>query len=737
MRHWKPLLLVRRRLVVPVCDPLRARARVGRRRALDARQLPTTSTSSTTDADADATASSASALVLPAAAHARSCSRSRRASRPSATRGSARRPSIGALAALRPAPLAARWRARDRLAASSLVLGFIALHASRGSGSSSRGACAVPALLFERLGPFKALGRSFSLIKRPLVGVVRCSCSSATCCVSIIGGRPVRPARRSPPPSPATTTSSTRSRACRLDAQRGVTYPYLAAVLTILYFDQRVRKEGFDLQLLAEGLGIARDPDAPLPAPLIGDELYTPEQRAAAPYWPPPPGWVPPPPEPEPRSGRPRAAGRRRRPPSARPPRWSSGCEAPSQRRAPTPPPEPTPPPGPDGQPSDAAAERRRRRRRPPAGRRPRRRADREAVTRRPRRARRAEHAAAASGSRRSRRRTRRRAAARRRRRRAAQAGPRRADWLPPEAPRGPGGSVSRARAAGVVLLLASLASCLAPAGARGHGRLGRRVPRARARGAVDDPAALARAARGRLGRRARASTSAARCAARAARRSTRGCARSRRRTRGARPAAATRAPRRATCSPRRASTAADVPGPFQRAHRLARRPRCRVDVPSAGSTTSCPAAARVVWIVLGAAARGAGRCRRAALADAPRPRSRRRRRRRRRAAATTRARSSAAPTRPRPPATSRPRCACASAPACCASTRAARSSSAPRSPPTRSAARCARDDFDALAATFDDVVYGGRPPAADDLAAARERWPAVVRVRRLDGAAA
>ena len=34
-------------------------------------------------------------------------------------------------------------------------------------------------------------------------------------------------------------------------------------------------------------------------------------------------------------------------------------------------------------------------------------------------------------------------------------------------------------------------------------------------------------------------------------------------------------------------------------------------------------------------------------------------------------------------------------------------------------------EDFDALAATFDDVVYGGRPPAPDDVAAARERWPA------------
>jgi hypothetical protein len=36
-------------------------------------------------------------------------------------------------------------------------------------------------------------------------------------------------------------------------------------------------------------------------------------------------------------------------------------------------------------------------------------------------------------------------------------------------------------------------------------------------------------------------------------------------------------------------------------------------------------------------------------------------------------------------------------------------------------------DDFDAVATTFDDVVYGGRPPAPDDLAAARDRWPRIV----------
>ena len=36
-------------------------------------------------------------------------------------------------------------------------------------------------------------------------------------------------------------------------------------------------------------------------------------------------------------------------------------------------------------------------------------------------------------------------------------------------------------------------------------------------------------------------------------------------------------------------------------------------------------------------------------------------------------------------------------------------------------------DDFDALAATFDDVVYGGREAESADVADARERWPSVV----------
>ena len=102
-----------------------------------------------------------------------------------------------------------------------------------------------------------------------------------------------------------------------------VTTPFQAALLLVVYFDLRVRKEGFDLELLAEGFGGAgANATAPAPgqqpaglaapAPPAGD--------AGAPYWPapagarsaarehapqplrdpgpPPAGWAPPSPDP-------------------------------------------------------------------------------------------------------------------------------------------------------------------------------------------------------------------------------------------------------------------------------------------------------------------------------------------------------------------------------------------------------------------------------------------------------
>jgi hypothetical protein len=159
----------------------------------------------------------------------------------------------------------------------------------------------IPALLFERVGPFKSLGRSFGLVKGrfwqslllvlvcvvflyfvsfaiqlPLVGVVAAVTHDngfANAIAQVVGS----------------ILSS------------GLTYPYLAAVLTILYFDQRVRKEGFDVQLLAEGLGVERDPNAPLPAPLVPSGQpgysYQPPPSTWQPGWQSPEGWSAPTPD--------------------------------------------------------------------------------------------------------------------------------------------------------------------------------------------------------------------------------------------------------------------------------------------------------------------------------------------------------------------------------------------------------------------------------------------------------
>jgi len=70
--------------------------------------------------------------------------------------------------------------------------------------------------------------------------------------------------------------------------------PFTASVIAVVYFDLRVRKEGFDLELLARSLGVAppagttpawgADVPAPPPPGLGGEQ---------PPYWPPPPGWRP------------------------------------------------------------------------------------------------------------------------------------------------------------------------------------------------------------------------------------------------------------------------------------------------------------------------------------------------------------------------------------------------------------------------------------------------------------
>ncbi|MEJ7797997.1 MAG: hypothetical protein WKF42_05820 [Solirubrobacteraceae bacterium] len=72
-----------------------------------------------------------------------------------------------------------------------------------------------------------------------------------------------------------------------------ISTPFQAALLTVVYFDLRVRREGFDLELLAQEIGggvppLPTEPAAPLLPPVEDVD------RTGAPYWPPPPGWKPP-----------------------------------------------------------------------------------------------------------------------------------------------------------------------------------------------------------------------------------------------------------------------------------------------------------------------------------------------------------------------------------------------------------------------------------------------------------
>jgi hypothetical protein len=70
-------------------------------------------------------------------------------------------------------------------------------------------------------------------------------------------------------------------------AASALTTPLSAAVLTVLYFDLRVRKEGFDLELLARRIGgePGTMPGADILPPVASDDQ--------PPSGPPPPGWRP------------------------------------------------------------------------------------------------------------------------------------------------------------------------------------------------------------------------------------------------------------------------------------------------------------------------------------------------------------------------------------------------------------------------------------------------------------
>ena len=155
-------------------------------------------------------------------------------------------------------------------------------------------AVAVPVLLTEGLKGRHALGRSRQLVKGRwwptfgvvvlgaiLVGIVQAALAGLAGVANFAEG-------------PDTLASFVATTVATVVASVIAT-PFAAAFVTVLYFDLRVRKEAFDLQLLAEQVGV--DPVAgESPARFHEEEQLRPEELAAddqPPYWPPPPGWKP------------------------------------------------------------------------------------------------------------------------------------------------------------------------------------------------------------------------------------------------------------------------------------------------------------------------------------------------------------------------------------------------------------------------------------------------------------
>jgi hypothetical protein len=113
---------------------------------------------------------------------------------------------------------------------------------------------AVPVLLIEGTGGFKALTRSYDLVKGrwwPVAGTLLVTNLLAMFVSGIFSFVLV----------PLRIAGGNQTAVALLTGITGavgslITTPFIAAVVTVLYFDLRVRKEGFDLQLMAWRMGV-------------------------------------------------------------------------------------------------------------------------------------------------------------------------------------------------------------------------------------------------------------------------------------------------------------------------------------------------------------------------------------------------------------------------------------------------------------------------------------------------
>jgi hypothetical protein len=167
-------------------------------------------------------------------------------------------------------------------------------------------AVAVPALLFERLKGTKALGRSFRLVRGRWWSTVG-ALLSAYLIAGIVGGifQTLVSALSLTDAGNSVLGVATVNAVANGIGQL-VTTPFPAAVTAVVYYDLRVRKEGFDLQLLAERLGVTPPPGGAgfggVPAAALPPDSSVPvwERQGNGGGG---AGWTPPPPPPPPPPG--------------------------------------------------------------------------------------------------------------------------------------------------------------------------------------------------------------------------------------------------------------------------------------------------------------------------------------------------------------------------------------------------------------------------------------------------
>jgi hypothetical protein len=150
-------------------------------------------------------------------------------------------------------------------------------------------AVAVPVLLVEGSGPIRSLGRSRELVQGrwwgtlgvAVVGYLLVTIVSFALTGLVVGIAFAHPSQSSVTGFVLNTLAATIGSM--------IATPAAAAFITVLYIDLRVRKEGFDLLLLARRLGVEL-PEGQAPPSFLPEPPPTGSQP---PFWPPPPGWTP------------------------------------------------------------------------------------------------------------------------------------------------------------------------------------------------------------------------------------------------------------------------------------------------------------------------------------------------------------------------------------------------------------------------------------------------------------